>query len=219
MKILVLLDGSNLYHMLRSRCGVIPAALDWKALPGAILRRISGANARDTTCEIRHYIGAVRRDDPESYARQQALFRKIQEAGIHSWTGHLVTRAREVRCANCREQFVPQILCPKCGRPLPSEIRVEKGVDVKIAADAVEAVATGTHDTIVIGSQDADFIPVIHAVKTLRGGAYCLTTPFPQAARGTGKIPALLSACDGAVWMTRKFLAECGVSVTKGEGA
>lgn len=212
MSVLILIDGSNFYHMLRSRYGIFPINLDWHMLPQAVLKRLPTGASQSGPIELRYYIGGLSLiDDPHGHARQQVLFGAIRASGGTVWTGRLVTRARETKCLYCKTRFVPTIPCPQCGKIVPTIVKVEKGVDVKIAADAVQAVATGTHDTIVIASQDGDFMPVADAVRSLRGKFFCLSTPILTADKNAGRVPAILRNHESVIWMTRKFLEACGV--------
>lgn len=207
MKALLQIDGANFYHMLRTRYGLPLTTLDWRLLAQAVQKRLPGTYSE---IDLRYYVGGLKFQD-RGYSDQQALFDAIRASGGTVWTGRLVTRAREIKCLYCQTRFAPVIQCPHCGKPTPAEVRVEKGVDVKIAADAVQAVATGSHATIVIASQDGDYMPVVDAVRTLQGKFFCLSTPIQAADKNAGRVPAILRNHESVIWMTRKFLADCGV--------
>jgi uncharacterized LabA/DUF88 family protein len=64
-------------------------------------------------------------------------------------------------------------------RPGKRKRREQKGVDVQIAVDALEAAWAGRADAIILVAGDADFCPLAEAVR--RAGAFMLVFGYPHS--------------------------------------
>ena len=136
-RVMVFVDGSNLYHSLREdyqRTDVDFARLG-PALcgPDRELIRVYYYNARvDQTQE------------PARYGDQQRFFDRLRRIPkLEVKLGSLVYRN------------------------FPRERPIEKGIDVRIATDMVMHAVRGNYDTAILVSGDTDFTDAIQAVKDL----------------------------------------------------
>ena len=117
--------------------------VDYDRLASWLVDQVGGAGAR--LAGAWYYTG---------HSGQAGLERFLH--GLEHRKGFFVRRHRNVE----REQA-----CPRCGQN--SLVRVEKGVDVRIAVDMVQRVMTGQLDAVVLLSGDEDLLPAVQAVQVL----------------------------------------------------
>lgn len=151
------------------------------------------AGVHRSLANTHYYIGAYsQQDDPQGYAAQQRFFsalRRLPRFDIHE--GRLAPRRRLVKCRYCDKEFQEQF-------------RVEKGTDVKLAADILFGAFLGQYDTAILVSNDTDFIHVVKQVQQLRRKVQ--NADF--AARVYGS--RLAAECDPPpISMDKGFLRNC----------
>ena len=137
VRVMVFVDGSNLYHSLREDYG--RTDLDFTSL---------GPTLCGTDRElVRVYYYNARVDqskEPQRYADQQRFFDRMRRIPkLEVKLGALVYRN------------------------FPKERPIEKGIDVRIATDMVMHAVRGNYDTAILVSGDTDFTDALQAVKDL----------------------------------------------------
>ena len=134
-RIVILVDGSNMYHYLRELGFKGLAEFDYRAFAQFLA---SGRKVVSAT----YYVGKVRaRGDAKSAELrkwQQRLVAHLQKSGWHVEYGHMMEN---------------------------NGVFQEKGVDVHIAVDLLGGAYTNTYDTAVLVSSDTDLIPAVHSVR------------------------------------------------------
>jgi len=133
-KVIVLIDGGNMYRLLKQH-GIYPGKrFDYGAFVNHLL------NGRQLVSKT-YYIGIVRNHD--GAAKSQQLVEKQQKflASLEA-DGFDIERGKIVYDHKIRE----------------------KGVDVKIAIDLVIGAAENTYDTAIVISSDTDLIPAVKYV-------------------------------------------------------
>ncbi len=182
-RIIVFIDGSNLYHGLRAAAG--HARLDFERFA----KQLCGSTRR--LVHTHYYNIPLRQaDDPKAYAGQQKFFaqlRKVPHLTIH--LGRLVDREREEKC-------------PGCAHAYTVEYRTEKGVDVQLAAHMLAHAFDNQYDTAILVSHDGDFAPVVAEVQRLNKRVE--NAEFPN------RLPSFLSgSCSGTLTLDEALLKPC----------
>ena len=182
-RVMVFIDGSNLYHGLKEALG--HARVDFQRF----CTLLCGSSGR--LVHVHYYNVALRQeDDPARYARQQKFFaelRKIPYFTIH--LGRLVDRER-------------QESCPECSANYAVKYQTEKGVDVQIASHMLTFAFDNQYDTAILVSHDGDFAPVV--AEVLRLNKQVENAGFP------GRLPSFLSrACSRVIPLDDAFLQPC----------
>jgi uncharacterized LabA/DUF88 family protein len=182
-RVMVFVDGSNLYHGLKETLG--HARVDFQRF----CSQLCGSSRR--LVHVHYYNVPLRQaDDPARYARQQKFFaqlRKIPHSTIH--LGRLVDRER-------------QESCPECSANYAVEYQTEKGVDVQIASHMLTFAFDNQYDTAILVSEDGDFAPVV--AEVLRLNKQVENAEFPR------RIPSFLSrACSRVTPLDDAFLQAC----------
>ena len=139
MRTLVLIDGQNLYRLaMRAYGRVYPyhwPSYDVVKLANALVSRIPGR----TLAEVRFYTGVPS---------------KSQSADWHKFWNN------KLRALQRQEVYVYR------GRLTPSGENVqEKGVDVSLAIDLVQATHQQSYDVAIVVSQDSDLTPAVELAK------------------------------------------------------
>ncbi|OGJ58314.1 hypothetical protein A3H22_01285 [Candidatus Peribacteria bacterium RIFCSPLOWO2_12_FULL_55_15] len=134
-RIVILVDGSNMYHYLRELDFKRLSEFDYKAFAQFLA---SGRTVVSST----YYIGKVRaRGDAKSEELrrgQQRLLAHLENMGWHVEFGHMLEN---------------------------NGVFQEKGVDVHIAVDLLTGAYDNVYDTAVLVSSDTDLIPAVHSVR------------------------------------------------------
>jgi len=134
-RIVILVDGSNMYHYMRELGLKGLAEFDYGAFAQFIAH---GRNVVSAT----YYIGKVRaRGDAKSEELrrgQQRLVAHLQRCGWRIEYGHMLQN---------------------------KGVFQEKGVDVHIAVDLLIGAFTNAYDTALLVSSDTDLIPAVHSVR------------------------------------------------------
>ncbi len=166
----LLIDGSNFYHALK-KDGRLPfGPAGFGALFGKLAERFELKS-------ILFYDALKDRiRDPDGYARQQKFHAGLRKLGLP-----LEIRARKLKYVTnltpeqVREKGHEIGIVDACKEKLWSLLLAlgvvrwtqEKGIDVMLAVDAIEAARCGKFGTILLLSGDADFVPAVHLIQSL----------------------------------------------------
>ena len=136
-KVIVVIDGSNLYYKLKSLKIKHTAKFNYMGLVNYLLK-----SRKLIMCT--YYIGVVKaaRSDNlgQKLVKQQVnLFNHLNSQGIKVEKGFIMKTGQSYH---------------------------EKGVDVKMSVDMLVGAYENTYDTVILVSSDTDLIPVIKIVKT-----------------------------------------------------
>ena len=198
-RVMIFIDGSNLYHGLEEYIG--RHRMHYDCFCNLLCREaehlLDGENKR--LVHTHYYNVPLRQhDDPKQYAAQRKFFANLEaipHLTLHR--GRLVDRDRENSC-------------PECGHKYVQPYRIEKGVDVQLASHLLVHAFDNQYDTAILVSRDGDFAPVVHEV--LRLGKTVINADFPlldDRGRPTNQRTFLSQSCDGAIILTRELLAPC----------
>ncbi len=205
---MVFIDGANLYHALKS-AGVSAARID----PYKVARKLVQSRR---FVELRYYIAAIDRSAPErvygAYERTRALLDAYPDACLR--TGHIQHLRETDPCAKALMEYLhslPTRLPDRVYRDLHEiasrhrEVVVhrEKGVDVFLACDLVDAARSNAYDVAYLVSGDADFCPAVALVRSL--GRRILVAS-PDISR------RLAHEADAAIRLPPAWFADCGDS-------
>jgi len=182
-RVIVFIDGSNLYHGLKGALG--HARIDF----GRFADELCSPSRR--LLHIYYYNVPLRQaDDPIGYAGQQRFFsslRKVPHLTIE--LGRLVDRERNEKC-------------PHCAKAYTVAYQAEKGVDVKLAVDMLAMAFDNQYDTAILVSNDGDFAPAVAEVRRLHKAV--------QNADFVPRLPSHLSkSCNSTILLDEKFLKPC----------
>jgi len=142
MRATVFIDGSNLYHRLKS-------LIDDKSM--SLLdfdyRKFSEWLCKENKLqEIRYYVGVIKRQKNNKkseimYANQQRLFRKLQQQNIEIILGHLIQHQ--------------------------DKTYHEKGVDVRLAIEMIKLARQNKYELAILVSSDTDLVPAVEEIKSM----------------------------------------------------
>jgi hypothetical protein len=156
LKIAVYFDWQNAYKTAREAFGLMNMPNErGNFSPYRLARLLAAANGRGKSggelvrVEVHRGLPSQRRD-PTGYAanRRQAAAWEAERRGI----------------------VIPKLRPLRYPRNYPTEPAVEKGVDVQLAAGAIEASLTKLCDVAIIVSHDADLLPVPETISRVLGG-------------------------------------------------
>ena len=144
MRTLVLIDGQNLYRLAKRAYGPGPPyhwpSYDVVKLAHALASTSSGR----TVSEIRFYTGVPDHSQDAFWHRfWNNKLRALQRQGVYAYRGRL----------NCNGQNVQ-----------------EKGVDVSLAIDLVQATHQQSYEVAIIVSQDSDLAPAVTLARHVAQG-------------------------------------------------
>ena len=143
MRALTLIDGQNLYHLARAAWATDPndrsSPYAWPSYDVEKLANILvDSQPGRTLTEIRFYTGVPKRSvDWFWHGFWSNKLRHLKNSGIHVYRGR-VNKGRQ-----------------------------EKGVDISLALDLVQATYEQRYETAIIVSQDWDFRPAVRLAKTI----------------------------------------------------
>ena len=146
MRTIVLFDGQNLFRLAKDAWGPpLPdpsSPYDWPSYDVAKLaQHLVSLTPGRTLEETRFYTGVYRRSvNPEKYAFWTNKLDYLESQGIHVYRGRVNSSGQE------------------------------KGVDVSLALDLVEATHDQRYEVAIILSQDSDFGPEVHLAKNIASG-------------------------------------------------
>lgn len=182
-RMMVFIDGSNLYHGLRAFAP--QKRLDFQRF----CKQLCGTSNR--LIHTHYYnVPVGQADDPAAYAAQQSFFARLRNIPFFTTTlGRLVDRKRDETC-------------PSCSHSYAVEYRTEKGVDIHLATDLLTFAFDNQYDLAVLVSQDGDFVPAVEQV--IRLNKRVLNAEFPN------RLPSYLSQrCSGIIKLDQAFLSKC----------
>jgi uncharacterized LabA/DUF88 family protein len=138
-KVIVFIDGSNLYHILRDMFGNHKTLMDFD------FENFVKLVVKDRKLVRTYYYSAPldRKKDEETYSKQQKFFEKIK-------------KMPDFELVLCRMQK---------DKVDGETIYSVKEDDIHIAVDMVKLAYNNAYDTAILISTDGDFVPAIDAVK------------------------------------------------------
>ncbi|MFH1223243.1 MAG: NYN domain-containing protein [Pseudomonadota bacterium] len=155
-KLMVYIDGSNLFHGLRERqSNGLSYRIDYKQLINVLV------GARDVLRA--NYYGSY----PSSGSQSQFEFfdgLKLSGFEVKTFPLKTPTKPKKLRCLHCKETF-DEITCPLCAKKFYDLRPEEKGVDVAIAIDMISHAAKSVYDTAILVGGDKDHLGVVDVVK------------------------------------------------------
>ncbi len=170
---MILVDGNNFYHGLKSVGATSLGQLDF----AKIALKLAGPR---TWIELRYYVGQVTSSDPKLYADQRSFVARQTrlDGRISFHFGRLEARRERNDAAVELLQYMSNLKTPidpavykdliALGQRHKSvEFRVEKAVDVMLAVDLVVLAERGTYDTAYVISADGDYTHAVTHVRTL----------------------------------------------------
>ena len=166
MRTIAFVDGQNLYHLARVAWAPVPAdpssPYSWPSYDvKALAERLAARRPQRNLAEIRFYTGVP----AASLNRFWHSFwtnkcRHLRNQGVHVYTGRV------------------------------NSARQEKGVDVSLALDLIQATHEQRYDAAIIVSQDADFGPAVRLAKKIAHSQeryLQFESAFPVGAKSTSK--------------------------------
>lgn len=170
-RVLILIDGSNFYFKLKDQKFENLLKFDFQNFAKMIARK-------DNIIDARYYIGRVRQDGTKRVdkmvANQQRLFALLKKNNFRYVLGYLLKT---------------------------DDVYHEKGVDVQIAIDIVEAAYENLCDRIVLISSDTDLIPAI--LKAIKKGQ---TVEYVGFSHQPSK--AMINCCSKYRLLTKKDIGQ-----------
>ncbi len=140
-KVIVYIDGFNLYHGIKAAFGDKYLWLNMMAMAQGFLR------PEDDLLAVRYFTTKVI-DQPSKEARQSRLLKAMGAVGVETHLGKF--QRRTIKCHTCQATW---------------KSYEEKFTDVAIGVRMVEDAATSQCDRMILVSADSDLIPAIESVR------------------------------------------------------
>lgn len=153
-KVIVYIDGFNLYHGIKTAFGDKYLWLNMMAMSQGFLR------PEDELVAVRYFTTKVI-DQPAKEARQSRLLKAMDASGVETHLGKF--QRRTIECRKCHATW---------------RSYEEKFTDVAIGVRMVEDAATRQCDRMILVSADSDLIPAIESVRRVNAGVR-LIVAFP----------------------------------------
>lgn len=160
------IDSSNLYHALKNERRL---PFDYEELFSQLSERFD--------LKLIFFYDAIKEisKDPDGYAKQQAFHAHLRKL---KWPIKL--RARKLKYVQgisperVSSAADKSNIVDSCREKLMSFLQAlgvihftkEKGIDILLVADAIEAARTKNYNCVIILSGDADFVPAINLIKS-----------------------------------------------------
>jgi len=143
-------DGQNLFHTAREAFGYTYPNYDPAALAGAICRSKGWI-----VTQVRFYTGVPNQADNASWH--------------HFWTGKLLVMRRQgIHVFNRPLRYRNKAAtCPRCRSGYTVLAGEEKGVDVRIALDAIRMAHRQEYDVALLFCQDQDFSELAEEIRAV----------------------------------------------------
>ncbi|MCZ0934985.1 MAG: NYN domain-containing protein [Gemmatimonadetes bacterium] len=141
-------DGQNLFHAAREAFGYTYANYDVSALAGEVCARQGWELS-----EVRFYTGIPAAHDEPKHGIWTRKLAAMRRQGVVVYSRRLRYRNRQVTLPDGTRQSFP--------------IRVEKGIDVRIALDVIGQAHGREYDVALIMSQDQDFSEVAREIRRI----------------------------------------------------
>jgi uncharacterized LabA/DUF88 family protein len=156
-RVIVYVDGFNLYYGLKEAFGRRFLWLDLEQLAQSLLRS-------DQTLSAVHYFTAEMRDDPKGGARQHTYLEALQtRQRVHIHEGQFQSK---------------NFTCRACGTSWQSY--EEKETDVAIASRLIVDAATEAMDVAMLVSADSDLVPAVKAARVVHSTIRVVAAFPPQ---------------------------------------
>lgn len=181
-RILVLIDGLNLWHALNAQHRGL-ANVDLTALVSRLVNRNS-----EVLVGILYFSALANHLDGPDIQAQAAYFNQLQTNNIRVQLGRFQRGAR---------------ICSYCGRS--SVTHQEKETDVAIATALVAGAYENSYDKVLLFSADTDLIPAVRLVKTKFADKEIKLVSTVSYLRPVHVTLGRL--CDGQIRLTRELLA------------
>jgi len=165
-KALILIDGNNLYHNLKTM-NIVPSSLDFIKFSDFIC-----ANFSVDKEHIIYYNSIPKMTDP-TFFKHQKFLNDLEIAGIEVKTRKLQYRSIEETRTSVLELVNKMKLCDKC-KPIVSTtllnwlgtiVKKEKGIDVMMAVDIISNAQWKKYDCCIVISGDADLISAMEFAR------------------------------------------------------
>jgi uncharacterized LabA/DUF88 family protein len=169
-KAIVLIDGNNLYHNLKT-IGIEPSDLDFFKFSDFVCSTLGVERTH-----IIYYNSIPKMSDP-SYFKHKNFLDGLERQGIEVKTRKLQYKSTKEARASILELIDKMSLCEKC-KPivltslfswLGSVIKKEKGIDVMIAVELIKNVIEKKYDACIVVSGDVDLISAMEFSRS-KGG-------------------------------------------------
>jgi uncharacterized LabA/DUF88 family protein len=181
-KVIVFIDGSNLYHGLKANIG--KTKINFEKFVNKLV------NGRELVRTYYYNVPINQTEDPINYKAQQRFFSRLDRISyFETILGRLSPRERIHKCPNCQHEN--KII-----------FHNEKGVDVKIAVDMLSMATKNLYDVAILVTGDGDFDKAIKEVKDL--GKHVENAYFT-----TGHAYQLFKICDKFIELNSSFLSDC----------
>lgn len=155
-RLIVYIDGFNLYHGIHDDSGRANLWLDFVELARSL-------RPRSNLVGVKYFTAPVL-DDPKGLSRQT----------LHQ---HAVTALHPAIFSVMQGRYTSKpFKCHGCGRT--HTVREEKETDVNIAVTLVSDAARGLTDSAIIISADSDLAPAVRAAQALKPGMF-IAAAFP----------------------------------------
>ena len=147
MRIIIFIDGSNLYHRLKELTKEKKISL----VDFNYQKLCEWLSEKKQLIQIRYYVGAIKRQKNNHksevmFNNQQRLFRKLQKQNIKIILGHLI-----------RHQ---------------DGTYHEKGVDVRLAVEMIRLARENKFDQAILISSDTDLVAGVEEVQSFNKKVY-----------------------------------------------
>lgn len=181
-RIVIFIDGSNLYHGLKNHFG--KTKLDFSKFANKLV------NGRKLIRTYYYNSPINQAENPTKYKEQQRFFACLDKVPYFERSlGKLVKRTRNHTCSSCKKTD-------------NVTFNSEKGVDVQIAVDMLITANRDLYDIAILVSGDGDFEKAIQGVKDT--GRH-----VENAYVRGGHSNHLMKACDKFIELDKSFLSKC----------
>lgn len=179
---IVFIDGNNFYHSIK-KTGIKPSDIDFQRLTDAVCEHF-GAKRKKTI-----YYNSLPdiSEGQEKYYTQIRFFDKLKNLlNFEVRTRKLQRHSKKETLQLKKEQLKDLDLCETC-RPIVEANcmdcigkteKKEKGIDVMISIDIIDAAGKDTCDMCILISGDADFVPALERAK--KRGKEVRTASLPK---------------------------------------
>jgi uncharacterized LabA/DUF88 family protein len=172
-KVIAFIDGQNLFYSLKNSFGYEYPNYNIKKLAHRICEK---QNWR--LIKTNFYTGIPKKKDNSFW--------------YHFWTSKIAILKRKKNvCVYHRyiHQNKNEFQCPYCKEKISFKKQDEKGIDIRIAIDAIRAVLNKECDVILLFSQDQDFAEVADEIRQIakeHGHSVKIASAFPENSKQRG---------------------------------